>query len=78
MWLAEGRYGWNLWVWIVGVVVRRYIDFLILLILMRHATSLSAVWFVSDVGPGVMHRCSYINLIAEFIMILYYNYMHKA
>ena len=23
---------WNLWVWLVGVVVRRYIDFLILLI----------------------------------------------
>ena len=25
--------GWNLWVWLLGVVVRRYIDFLILLIL---------------------------------------------
>ena len=24
--------GWNLWVWLVGVAVRRYIDFLILLI----------------------------------------------
>ena len=24
--------GWNLWVWLVGVVVRRYIDFLLLLI----------------------------------------------
>ena len=24
--------GWNLWVWLVGVVVRRNIDFLILLI----------------------------------------------
>ena len=23
---------WNLWVWLVGVVLRRYIDFLILLI----------------------------------------------
>ena len=23
---------WNLWVWLVGVVVRRYIDFIILLI----------------------------------------------
>ena len=23
--------GWNLWVWLLGVVVRRYIDFLILL-----------------------------------------------
>ena len=25
--------GWNLWVWLLGVVVKRYIDFLILLIL---------------------------------------------
>ena len=24
--------GWNLWLWLVGVVLRRYIDFLILLI----------------------------------------------
>ena len=32
VWLAGCRCGWNLWVWLVGVVVRRYIDFLILLI----------------------------------------------
>ena len=29
--VASGS-GWNLWVWLVGEVVRRYIDFLILLI----------------------------------------------
>ena len=29
--VASGS-GWNLWMWLVGVVVRRYIDFLILLI----------------------------------------------
>ena len=32
VWLAGGGCGWNLWVWLVGVVVMRYIDFLILLI----------------------------------------------
>ena len=32
MWLAGGGCGWTLWVWLVSVVVRRYIDFLILLI----------------------------------------------
>ena len=32
VWLAGRRCGWNLWVWLMGVVVRRYIDFLILLI----------------------------------------------
>ena len=29
--VASGS-GWNLWVWLVCVVVRRYIDFIILLI----------------------------------------------
>ena len=29
--VASGS-GWNLWVWLLGVVIRRYIDFLILLI----------------------------------------------
>ena len=31
VWLEVGGCGWNLWVCLVGVVVRRYIDFLILL-----------------------------------------------
>ena len=31
MGVASGN-GWNLWVWLLGAVVRRYIDFLILLI----------------------------------------------
>ena len=30
--VASGS-GWNLWVWLLGVVLRRYIDFLILLYL---------------------------------------------
>ena len=29
--VASGS-GWNLWVWLLGVVVKKYIDFLILLI----------------------------------------------
>ena len=41
--MASGS-GWNLWVWLVGVVVRRYIDFLILLI----PTSLVSVHFCSS------------------------------
>ena len=36
---------WNLWVWLVGVVVRRYIDFLILLI----PTPLVSVLFCSSI-----------------------------
>ena len=30
--VASGS-GWNLWVWLLGVVVRRYIDFLSLILL---------------------------------------------
>ena len=36
---------WNLWVWLLGVVVRRYIDFLILLI----PTPLVSVLFCSSI-----------------------------
>ena len=39
--VASGS-GWNLWVWLLGVVVRKYIDFLILL-------SLVSVLFCSSI-----------------------------
>ena len=42
--VASGS-GWNLWVWLLGVVVRRYIDFLILLI----PTSLVYVLYYSSI-----------------------------
>ena len=45
VWLAGGGCGWNLWVWLVGVVVRRYIYYLILLIL----TPLVSVFFCSSI-----------------------------
>ena len=43
--VASGS-GWNLWVWLLGVVVRRYIDFLILLI----PTPLVFVLFCSSIA----------------------------
>ena len=42
--VASGS-GWNLWVWLLGVVLRRYIDFLILLI----PTPLVSVLFYSSI-----------------------------
>ena len=42
--VASGS-GWNLWVWLLGVVLRRYIDFLILLI----PTPLESVLFCSSI-----------------------------
>ena len=40
--VARGN-GWNLWVLLVGVVVRRYIDFLILLIPTPLVSTLSSI-----------------------------------
>ena len=36
--VASGS-GWNLWVWLLGVVVRRYIDFIILYLFFFAAAS---------------------------------------
>ena len=53
--VASGS-GWNLWVWLLGVVVRRYIDFLILLI----PTPLVSVLFctASLLFENVFRSCS--------------------
>ena len=45
---------WNIWVWLLGVVVRRYIDFLILLI----PTPLVSVLFYSSI-PTFVHLQSH-------------------
>ena len=52
--VASGS-GWNLWVWLLGVVVRRYIDFLILLI----PIPLVSVLFYSSIPTF----CSFIIII---------------
>ena len=51
--VASGS-GWNLWVWLVGVIVMRYIDFLILLI----PTPLVSVLFCSSIPTF----CSFFNV----------------
>ena len=43
--VASGS-GWNLWVWLLGVVVRRYIDFLTLLILYLFFFAAASLLFV--------------------------------
>ena len=48
--VASGS-GLNLWVWLLGVVVRRYIDFLILLI----PTPLVSVLFYSSIPTLIFH-----------------------
>ena len=64
--VASGS-GWNLWVWLLGVVVRRYIDFLILLI----PTPLVSVLFYSSIPTF----CSF--FIMELNRIYKPNYPHR-
>ena len=54
VWLARGGCAWNLWVWLVGVVVRRYIDFLVLLI----STPFVSVLFCSSIPTF----CSFLQM----------------
>ena len=57
--VASGS-GWNLWVWLLGVVVRRYIDLLILLI----PTPLVSVLFYSSIPTF----CSFKKCFSFFII----------
>ena len=59
MGVASGS-GWNLWVWLLGVVLRRYIDFLILLI----PTPLVSVLFCSSI-PTFCSFCYYIYRVGR-------------
>ena len=59
--MASGS-GCNLWVWLVGVVVRRYIDFLILLI----PTPLVSFIFCSSIPT----LCSFLNVFRSFIIMI--------
>ena len=58
--------GWNLWVWLVGVVVRRYIDFLIL------PTPLVSAIFCSSIS------CSLIFIFLIFLLLFKYLYNRHA
>ena len=56
--------GWNLWVWLVGVVVRRYIFFLILLI----PTPLVSAHFCSSI-------LLFIHLFKCFLLLFLYFFV---
>ena len=63
--VASGS-GWNLWVWLLGVVVRRYIDFLILLIL----TPLVSVHFWSSIPTFCSFFKYFLFLFHYFFVII--------
>ena len=57
--VASGS-GWNLWMWLVGVVVRRYIDFHILLI----PTPRVSVLFCSS----ILHFVKCISFLFQYFL----------
>ena len=61
MGVASGS-GWNLWVWLLGVGLRRYIDFLILLI----PTPLVSVLFCSSIPTFLF---IFKNVFRSFIIL---------
>ena len=65
--MASGS-GWNLWVWLLGVVVRRYIDFLILLI----PTPLVSVLFCSSIPTFSSFIKCFSFLFQYFFVITFY------
>ena len=57
--------GWNLWVWLVSVVVRRYIiDILIIIITFPYSTC------ISSFSASSLFLCSFLNVFS----FLYYIY----
>ena len=62
---VASRSGWNLSVWLLGVVVRRYIDFIILLI----PTPLVSVLFYSSIPTF----CSFKKMFFVLVPVLFCN-----
>ena len=63
--VASGR-GWNLWVWLLGVVVRRYIDFLIIL------TPLVSVLFLQQHPYFLLILKMFFVLVPVLFVITFY------
>ena len=63
--VASGS-GWNLWVWLLGVVLRRYIDFLILLI----PTPLVSVLFCSSIP-------TFLFILYMFLRSCFYDVIYR-
>ena len=64
MGVASGS-GWNLWVWLLGVVVRSYIDSLILLI----PTPLVSVLFCSSIPTFCSFKKCFLFLFQYFLKL---------
>ena len=67
--------GWNLWVWLVSVVVRRYIyyiDILIIIITFPYSTCINSFLAVSS-----LFLCSFLNVFLYLFMLFFCNVIIK-
>ena len=69
--VASGS-GWNLWVWLLGVVLMRYIDFLILLI----PTPLVSVLFCSSISTFLFIFKNIFRSLYTYIYTCTMKHMH--
>ena len=67
--VASGS-GWNLWVWLLGVVLRRYIDFLILLI----PTPLVSVLFLQQHPYFLFIKKKCFSFLFQYFFKLHFRY----
>ena len=70
--VASGS-GWNLWVWLLGVVVRRYIDFLILLI----PTPLVSVLFYSSIPTFCSFKKKMFSFLFQYFFVIKFNVLNN-
>ena len=72
MWLMGVVSGWNLWVWLVSVVVRRYIiDILIIIITFPYSTCISS--FFGSIIPISLFILKCFFVLVYVIFVQCYN-----
>ena len=66
--------GWNLWVWLVSVVVRRYIiDILLIIITFPYSTCYKALFLAA----ASLFLCSFLNVFSFVFMLFWGNVIIK-
>ena len=74
MWLVGGiyGYGYNVLVWLVGVVVRRYIDILTIIINFLYSTCIS-----SFLAAASLLLCSFLKCFFGLVYVIFLQYISK-
>ena len=62
------RCGYHVLVWLVGVVVRRYIDILTIIMNFLYSTCIS-----SFLAAACLLLCSFLNVFSVFFLSFFYN-----